>query len=46
MNERQNARYIITDTIYIGDTEFVLGENQKSSAPYFAWLCKNENNYF
>ncbi|MBQ4545754.1 MAG: hypothetical protein IJA17_01170 [Oscillospiraceae bacterium] len=46
MNKRQNAGYIITDTIHIGDTEFVLGEHPKAAAPYVTWECSGNDNYF
>lgn len=46
MNERQNAGYIITDTIHIGDTEFVLGEHPEAAAPYVTWECIGNGNYF
>ena len=46
MSERQNAGYIITDTIHIGDTEFVLGEHPKAAAPYVTWECAGNGNYF
>ena len=46
MNERQNAGYIITDTIHIRDTEFVLGEHPNAAAPYVTWECSGNDNYF
>ena len=46
MNKRQNAGYIITDTIHIGDTEFVLGEHLEAAAPYVTWECNGNDNYF
>lgn len=47
MNERKNAGYTITDSISIGNAEFVIGENHTSmGTQYVTWECKNGNNYF
>lgn len=46
MNKRQNAGYIITDTIHIGATEFVLGEHSEAAAPYVTWESTGNDNYF
>jgi hypothetical protein len=41
-----NAGYIITDSIHIGNAEFVLGVNSKAPAQFVTWECKDGNNYF
>lgn len=46
MSERTNAGYTITDSIFIGKAEFVIGENPNYPAPYVTWECKDGNNYF
>ena len=46
MEPRINADYIITDSVHIGKTEFVLGENPKAPAPFVTWECKDGDNYF
>ncbi len=47
MSERKNAGYTITDSISIGNAEFVIGENQTSmGTQYVTWECKDGNNYF
>ena len=46
MELRTNAGYTITDSITIGDTEFVLGVNEKAPDPYVTWWCSNGNYYF
>ena len=43
---RTNAGYTITDSIFIGNAEFVIGYNPSYSAPYVTWECKDGNNYF
>lgn len=46
MNMRMNAGYIITDSIHIGDTEFVIGVDSTVPNSFVTWECKNGNNYF
>ena len=46
MNIRINAGYIITDSIHIGDVEFVLGVNMKEPSQFVTWQCANHSNYF
>lgn len=46
MDIRMKAGYIITDSIHVGDTEFVLGVNSKAPAQFVTWECKDGNNYF
>lgn len=47
MSERTNAGYTITDSITIGNAEFVIGENQTSmGTQYVTWECKDGDNYF
>ena len=46
MDERRNAGYIITDSIHVGNTEFVLGVNQSNGANFVTWECTGGNNYF
>lgn len=47
MSERINAGYIITDSIFIGDSEFVIGANGTSlGTMYVTWQCKDGDNYF
>lgn len=46
MGERINAGYIITDSIHVGNTEFVLGTNQSVGAGFVTWECTGGNNYF
>ena len=45
--QRTNAGYAITDSIQIGNAEFVLGEKKTSfGMMYVTWQCKDGNNYF
>jgi hypothetical protein len=46
MNIRGNAGYIITDSVHIGETEYVIGVHEKDPNRYVTWACKNGNNYF
>lgn len=46
MDLRMNAGYIITDSIHVGNTEFVLGVSSSTPTIYVTWECKNNNNYF
>lgn len=46
MSVRINAGYIITDSIHVGDAEFVLGVNATVGAMFVTWECKDGNNYF
>lgn len=45
-NIRMNAGYIITDSIHIGETEFVIGVHSKCPSMFVTWACKNGDNYF
>lgn len=43
---RKNAGYTITESICVGDVEFVLGENAAVPAHFVTWECKGGNNYY
>ncbi len=46
MNIRMNVGYIITDSVHIGETEFVIGIHQHDPNRFVTWACKNGNDYF
>ena len=47
MADRINEGYVITDSIQIGDTEYVFGELNHSKIPmYVTWACRGGDNYF
>lgn len=47
MADRINEGYAITDSIQIGDIEYVFGELEHGKIPmYVTWACKGRNNYF
>ena len=46
MSLRINAGYIITDSIHVGDSEFVLGVSQHIPNDYVTWKCKGGTSYF
>lgn len=43
---RTIAGYTITQSIRIGNVEFVLGENLSDRARYVTWECKNETDCY
>lgn len=43
---RKNAGYTITESICVGNVEFVLGENAAAPARFVTWECKDGNNYY
>jgi len=45
MNMRVNANYIITDSIHIGNKEFVLGVHSTAPSQFVTWECMNGNDY-
>ena len=46
MDARINEGYTITDSIQIGETEFVLGQSGSKPPMYVTWACKGGNDYF
>lgn len=45
-NLRMNAGYIITDSLHIGETEFVIGVHATYPGKFVTWACKNNDNYY
>ena len=45
MEQRECAGYIITQSIKVKDSEFVLGEHPKKDM-YVTWRCKDGDYYF
>lgn len=43
---RINEGYIITNSILVGNTEFVLGVHQTAPNQFVTWECKNKTDYF
>jgi len=43
---RENQGYIITDSIHIGNVEFVLGESATAPSAFVTWECKNGSDYY
>ena len=46
MNARINEGYIITDSIQVGETEFVFGKLNSKIPMYVTWVCKGGDNYY
>lgn len=46
MDERKNAGYLITDSIHVGNMEFVMGRNERAPDRFVTWGCRNGDSYF
>ena len=46
MNFRMNAGYIITDSVFVGDIEFVLGVSSYVASQFVTWACKDGKDYY
>ena len=44
--KRINEGYVITDSIHVGETEFVLGKMDSKPPMYVTWACKGGDNYY
>jgi len=40
MDQEINAGYVITDRLTIGNTEFVIGQNENAPAKFVTWNAK------
>lgn len=43
---RANAGFTIIDSIFVGDSEFILGINNANPAMYVTWKCADRTNYY
>ena len=46
MADRINEGYTITDSIQVGETEFVFGKLDGKFPMYVTWACKGGDNYY
>ena len=46
MNERINSGYRITDSVHLGESEFVLGVRMEAPEQYVTWKCRNGDYYY
>lgn len=46
MDIRMNEGYIITDSIHVGEAEFVLGVSNSAPSMFVTWKCSEGNNYY
>lgn len=46
MSLRMNEGYIITDSIHIGEYEFVLGVSQHNANDFATWRCNGGDYYY
>ena len=44
--QRTNIGYVITDSITIGETEFVIGAHEKDPNRFVTWACSKGDNYY
>ncbi|OCZ49924.1 hypothetical protein [Dehalobacter sp. TeCB1] len=46
MEKENNAGYVITDRLSVGNMEFVIGQSENAPAKFVTWRCnKGEKNY-
>ena len=41
-----NAGYIITSSVHVGESEFVLGVSTKAPGQFVTWKCSGGNGYY
>ena len=46
MDARINEGYVITDSIHVGETEFVFGKLDSKIPMHVTWACKGGDNYY
>lgn len=47
MDKEINAGYVITDRLTVGNSEFVIGQNENAPAQFVTWKCtKGEKSYY
>ena len=46
MEQRTNVGYVITGSVHIGDTEFVIGQSENDPARFVTWACDNGDYYY
>lgn len=46
MDVRTNAGYIITSSVHVGESEFVLGVSTKAPGQFVTWKCTSGNDYY
>ena len=46
MADRINQGYLVTSSVHVGESEFVLGVNVKAPSQFVTWKCSDGNNYY
>lgn len=46
MDVRMNAGYIITSSVHVGESEFVLGVSTKAPGQFVTWKCSGGTDYY
>lgn len=46
MADRINQGYLITSSVHVKESEFVLGVNVRAPGQFVTWKCSDGNNYY
>ena len=46
MELRVNASYVITSSVHVGESEFVLGVNKHAPSQFVTWKCADGTDYY
>ena len=46
MDVRMNAGYIITSSVHVGESEFVLGVSMNAPGQFVTWKCSGGGDYY
>ena len=46
MDVRMNAGYIITSSVHVGESEFVLGVSMNAPGQFVTWKCSDGTDYY
>jgi len=46
MEMRANQNYVITSSVHVGESEFVLGVNERAPSQFVTWKCADSTDYY